>query len=67
VQRAIRGVLHCDFTAAELSTGFIDLVNWVENGVKPGGDDFLTPATVADPLFGCTYTDGAHLLGTLCP
>jgi hypothetical protein len=67
VQRAIRGVLHCDFTAAELSTGFIDLVNWVENGVKPGGDDFLTPATVADPLFGCTYTDGAHLLGTPCP
>ena len=67
VQRAIRGVLHCDFTAAELSTAFIDLVTWVEAGIKPGGDDFLTPATVAGSDFGCAYTVGAHLLGTPCP
>jgi hypothetical protein len=67
VQRAIRGVLHCDFTAAELSTAFIDLVTWVEAGIKPGGDDFLTPATVAGPDFGCAYTDGTHVLGTVCP
>jgi hypothetical protein len=67
VQRAIRGVLHCDFTAAELATAFLDLVTWVEAGVKPAGDDWLTPATVADPLFGCSFTDGNHVLGTPCP
>ncbi|MDH3576196.1 MAG: phthalyl amidase [Gammaproteobacteria bacterium] len=66
VQRAIRGVLHCDFTAEEFSRAFLDLVTWVEGGPKPAGDNWLTPATVADPLFGCTYTDGAHFLGTPC-
>jgi len=70
VQRAIRGVGHCDFSAAEFSTAFLDLVAWLESGVKPGGDDWLDPANVADPLFGCTYTDdpgGGHLLATPCP
>jgi hypothetical protein len=67
VQRAIRGVLHCDFTPQEFSTAWIDLVGWVENGVKPAGDDFLDPAAVADPEFGCAFTDGAHLLATPCP
>ena len=70
VQRAIRGVLHCDFTPAEFSSAFLDLVNWVENGVKPGGDDFSDPDAVADPEFGCAYTDdidAPHLLGTPCP
>lgn len=67
VQRAIRGVNHCDFTAAEFSTAWLDLVNWVETGAKPAGDDWLTPSTVADPDFGCAFTDGAHLLGTPCP
>jgi len=67
VQRAIRGVGHCDFTAAEFSTAFLDLVSWVEAGIKPAGDDFLDPAEVANPLFGCTFTNGAHLLGTPCP
>jgi len=67
VQRAIRGVVHCDFTATELSTAFIDLVTWVEAGVKPAGDDWLDPAAVADSEFGCAFTDGPHLLGTPCP
>jgi hypothetical protein len=67
VQRAIRGVGHCDFTAAEFSTAFLDLAAWLEAGVKPAGDDFLDPAAVADPLFGCQFTDGAHLFGTPCP
>ena len=67
VQRAIRGVLHCDFTAEEFSLAFLDLVQWVETGIKPAGDDFLDPAAVADPAFGCTFTDGAHTLGTPCP
>jgi len=70
VQRAIRGVGHCDFTASEFSSAFIDLVTWVETGVKPAGDDWLDPAAVADTEFGCTFTDptlGAHLFATPCP
>lgn len=67
VQRAVRGVLHCDFTPAEFSRAFIDLVQWVELGDKPQGDDFLDPAAVADPEFGCAFTDGPHTLGTACP
>ena len=43
------------------------MVGWLEFGVKPAGDDFLDPAAVADPLFGCAFTDGAHTLGTPCP
>lgn len=57
VQRAIRGVSHCDFTLAEQATAFDDLVNWVENGVTPAGDDVLTPATVAAPSYGCAFTN----------
>ena len=70
VQRAIRGVGHCDFSPEEFSTAFLDLVAWEQFGVVPGGDDFLDPANVADPLFGCAYTDdpgGIHLLATPCP
>jgi pimeloyl-ACP methyl ester carboxylesterase len=67
VQRAIRGVGHCDFTPAEFAGAFLDLVSWVETGVKPAGDDFLDPSEVASPTFGCSFTSGAHLLGTPCP
>ncbi len=67
VQRAIRGVQHCEFTPAEFSTAFLDLVTWVEFGVRPEGDDWLDPAAVADPEFGCRFTDGPHFLGTPCP
>jgi pimeloyl-ACP methyl ester carboxylesterase len=70
VQRAIRGVGHCDFTAAELSGAFLDLVAWEQFGVVPAGDDFLDPANVADPLFGCNFTNdpgGDHILATPCP
>jgi len=63
VQRAIRGIGHCDFTGAELVTGFTDLVNWVENGVKPDGDDLQDPAQTTDPLFGCDHTQGSHFGG----
>jgi fermentation-respiration switch protein FrsA (DUF1100 family) len=56
VQRAIRDVQHCGFTPAELERGFSDLVDWVETGVRPAGDDVLDPATVADPDFGCAHT-----------
>ena len=63
VQRAIRGIGHCDFTAAELVRGFNDLVNWVENGVRPPGDDVTTPAVVADPKYGCAFTTATRNLG----
>lgn len=57
VSRAIRDVLHCGFTNSEMTQAFDDLVNWVENGVVPGGDDILNPAAVAADDFGCTYTE----------
>ena len=57
VQRAIRGVAHCDFTVAEQASAFNAMTNWEQNGVKPAGDDVLTPATVADPKYGCKFTD----------
>jgi hypothetical protein len=57
VQRATRDYGHCSFTPTELVTTFVDLVKWVEGGVKPAGDNVLDAATVANPNFGCTYTD----------
>jgi hypothetical protein len=57
VQRATRDYGHCAFTPAELVTTFVDLVTWVEAGIKPAGDDVLDPAAVAAPDFGCTFTD----------
>lgn len=62
VQRAIRGVGHCDFTASEFSSAFIDLVQWVETGAKPDGDNFLDPAEVSNPDFGCKFTIGNNQL-----
>jgi len=56
VSRAIRDVFHCGFTLLEQTQAFDDLVNWVENGVKPEGDDILDPATVAADDFGCKFT-----------
>jgi hypothetical protein len=56
VSRAIRGVRHCDFTAAELTRGFDDLVSWVRTGHRPPGDDIRDPRTVARPEFGCRFT-----------
>jgi pimeloyl-ACP methyl ester carboxylesterase len=41
VQRAIRRPGHCAITAAERERGFADLVDWVEKGKKPAGDDLL--------------------------
>lgn len=70
VQRAIRGVGHCDFSGPEFATAFLDLVAWEQAGVKPAGDDFLDPANVADPDFGCAFTNdpgGEHILATPCP
>ena len=56
VQRAIRDFQHCWFTEEEYTTAFLDLVNWVETGEKPEGDDILDPIVVADPDYGCQFT-----------
>ncbi len=56
VQRAIRGISHCDFTVAEASTAFDDMVKWEAGGARPAGDDVVTPATVAASTYGCTFT-----------
>ncbi|MET0335120.1 MAG: alpha/beta hydrolase, partial [Rhizobacter sp.] len=58
VQRAIRGISHCDFTVGEQVDAFSGMVAWAEGGAafKPAGDDVLTPATVAAPTYGCTFT-----------
>jgi hypothetical protein len=57
VQRAIRGISHCDFTVAEQASAFDAMVKWEQQGVKPDGDDVLTRATVANPQYGCKFTD----------
>jgi acetyl esterase/lipase len=56
VQRAIRGASHCDFTVAEQVDAFDAMIKWERDGVKPAGDDVVTPATVADVNYGCTHT-----------
>lgn len=57
VQRAIRGISHCDFTIAEQVRAFDDMVAWEQDGTKPEGDDVLDAATVAAPAYGCRFTD----------
>jgi pimeloyl-ACP methyl ester carboxylesterase len=59
VQRVTRDFGHCSFTPTELVQTFTSLVQWVEGGVKPAGDNVLDPAVVASPDYGCTYTDKA--------
>jgi hypothetical protein len=69
VSRAIRGNAHCGFTAAELQQGFSDLVRWVRTGQHPDGDAILDRNRVADPAFGCRFTNGPHpeFVGAPCP
>ena len=57
VQRATRDFGHCTFTPPELIDTFGALVEWVQTGNKPAGDDVLDPTTVASPTYGCTFTD----------
>jgi hypothetical protein len=62
VQRAIRGAAHCDFTVQEQTEAFDAMATWETSGTKPAGDDVVTPATVAAPAYGCTFT--RNTLGT---
>jgi hypothetical protein len=41
VQRAVRAAPHCAFTNAEWEAGLEDLIVWVEEGIKPEGEDLL--------------------------
>ncbi|HZT56372.1 MAG TPA: alpha/beta hydrolase, partial [Burkholderiaceae bacterium] len=59
VQRAIRGVSHCDFTVAEQVSAFDDMIKWEGGAAKPPGDDVVTPATVAAASYGCAFTNNA--------
>jgi hypothetical protein len=59
VQRAIRSTGHCEFSPTEAGTAWDDLVNWVDHAKKPAGDDVLNPTAVADPTFGCQFSDKA--------
>lgn len=56
VQRAVRGASHCDFTTQEMAETFDAMIKWERDGTKPAGDDVVTPAVVAAPTYGCTYT-----------
>ena len=60
VSRVIRDHGHCGFAVPEEAASFADLVNWVEGGPKPAGDDILTPASVANPKFGCQFSLPGH-------
>jgi acetyl esterase/lipase len=57
VQRAVRAPGHCDFSVAEQSAAFQAMADWEQRGVKPAGDDVLTPSVVANPNYGCAYTN----------
>ena len=58
--RAIRSAAHCGFSASEVDAALDDLVAWVEEGVKPPGEDlsgalddaglrFTSPLREGDP------------------
>ncbi|MFG1948824.1 alpha/beta hydrolase family protein [Nonomuraea sp. NPDC048826] len=73
VQRAIRAVGHCEFSPAEAGAAWDDLVRWQRGGPRPAGDDVITPSVVADPHYGCRFTDpsaygtGTRALFPACP
>ena len=56
VQRAIRDVGHCSFTEAEWIESMEDLFAWVEDGVRPAGEDLL--GGISSPTLGCEWTTG---------
>ncbi|MGE5827309.1 MAG: hypothetical protein ACM30G_02970 [Micromonosporaceae bacterium] len=59
VQRAIRTVQHCEFSPAEVGTAWDELVHWAATGERPAGDVIGDPAVVADPNYGCQFSDAA--------
>jgi hypothetical protein len=63
VQRAIRDVGHCAFTAAEATTAFDDMIKWEAGGAKPLGDDVKSAAGLAAGTYGCAFTNNTETLG----
>jgi hypothetical protein len=59
VQRAVRVTGHCEFSPVEAGAAWDDLVAWVDGGSRPAGDDVRDPAVVADPDYGCAFSDRA--------
>ena len=56
VQRSMRDVGHCTFTAQELIRSYTDLFAWVETGVRPVGEDLV--GGISSPSLGCAFTIG---------
>ncbi|MGP4075545.1 hypothetical protein [Halobacillus sp. K22] len=65
VSRAVRAVGHCEFTPAEETEAFADLVKWVEKGIKPEGDAILDPAVVNQENFGIKFTNPLRIYDPL--
>ncbi len=66
VQRAIRAPGHCDFTVDEESRAFADLVDWVDTGISPAGDDVMDTNKVSETTYGCEFSD-TNLASTRAP
>jgi pimeloyl-ACP methyl ester carboxylesterase len=62
VQRAIRGISHCDFTLDEQTQAFDAMTAWEQQGIRPEGDDVLDRATVAKPNYGCRFSSRSRTL-----
>jgi pimeloyl-ACP methyl ester carboxylesterase len=58
VQRIIRAGGHCKFSEAELQTAWDDLVEWVETGDQPAGDDVLGDLSDAGREFTTPLREG---------
>lgn len=73
VQRAVRAPSHCDFSIAEFNSTLDAMLTWEQDGVKPAGDDLLDAELMADPAFGCTFTqdgfpqEGVRAFMPACP
>lgn len=57
VQRAVRAAQHCEFSPAEVGRAWDDLTAWVAGGARPAGDAVTDRRAVADPAFGCRFSD----------
>lgn len=58
VQRAVRASGHCDFSAQEIAAAAADLFNWVEDGIKPAGEEISPPLEDAGLDFTQPLRDG---------
>ena len=67
VQRAIRDAGHCGFNTDEQVEAFMDLVLWVEDSIRPEGDNVLDPDVVDDWDYGCNFTLEDRAYAAPCP